>query len=538
MPTKIDVSSPRTPAAIGKGRSWREIALLAATALVVIFTLIPITYLAIRAFEKPLPEIFQLLFRDKTLEVVGRTTFLVLIVVAFNTIVGTILATGIFFVKLPFARYLIIPAILPLAIPSYVFTYTWLAIVPSLSGFFAASFILILTTMPYAVLATLIGLRRVDTGLIEVAQTLGLGRVQIFFRVIFPQIRLNISAGALLIGLYVMSDFGAVSLLNTETLTVSIQNMYKASYDRSAAAVIAMILILASAIFILLEERFKGSSKSSAIAKSYSVKTLLIEKISYRTTILALLTIYVALAVFAPFYVLISRFLGNPEPIEFSNLFSAALSTITVSGLGALIALLLSIPISIMNSKSEGAVARGAERIILISHALPGVVIGLALVSLGSKISALYQTTLLLAFAYSLLFLAKSVASTTASLKQVPTVLKDVAASLGKSSFKVATQVTLPLALPGIGLGALLVFLTAMKELPATLMLRPTGMETLATQIWSFASINRFNEAAPYALLLVLIAAVPTFLLSLPERLESQDRDTDQNRIRDLGESR
>jgi iron(III) transport system permease protein len=79
------------------------------------------------------------------------------------------------------------------------------------------------------------------------------------------------------------------------------------------------------------------------------------------------------------------------------------------------------------------------------------------------------------------------------------------------------------MALPGIGLGALLVFLTAMKELPATLMLRPTGMETLATQIWSYASINRFNEAAPYALLLVLIAAIPTFLLSLPERLESKN---------------
>jgi iron(III) transport system permease protein len=224
--------------------------------------------------------------------------------------------------------------------------------------------------------------------------------------------------------------------------------------------------------------------------------------------------------------------MGNPEPIEYGSLLSAAYSTITVAGLGALIALLLSIPISILSSQSAGRAARNAERVILISHALPGVVIGLALVSLGSKISALYQTTLLLAFAYSLLFLAKSVASTTASLKQVPTVLKDVAASLGKSSFKVATQITLPLALPGIGLGALLVFLTAMKELPATLMLRPTGMETLATQIWSFASINRFNEAAPYALLLVLIAAIPTFLLSLPERLESQDRDAE------MGESR
>jgi iron(III) transport system permease protein len=177
-----------------------------------------------------------------------------------------------------------------------------------------------------------------------------------------------------------------------------------------------------------------------------------------------------------------------------------------------------------MSSQSNSRTAQTAERIILISHALPGVVIGLALVSLGSKIGSLYQTTLLLAFAYSLLFLAKAVASTTASLAQVPSVLKEVAASLGKSNFKVASQVTLPMALPGIGLGVLLVFLTAMKELPATLMLRPTGMETLATQIWSYASINRFNEAAPYALLLVLIAAIPTFLLSLPERLESKDQ--------------
>lgn len=529
------VFTPRTSSAHRKGRSWRKFLLLFSAALVVTFTLIPLSYLAIRAFEKPLPEILELLLRDKTVEVVGRTTFLVLVVVAVNTILGTILATGIFFVKLPLTKFLIIPAILPLAIPSYVFTYTWLAILPSLSGVYAAAFILILTTMPYAVLATLIGLRRVDTGLIEVAQTLGLGRVQIFFRVILPQIRLNVSAGALLIGLYVMSDFGAVSLLNTETLTVSIQNMYKASYDRSAAAVIAMILILASAIFILFEERFKGSGKRTSVAKSYSVKALLIDKFSYRATILLLLSAYVALAVLAPFYVLISRFLGNPEPIEYGSLFSAAYSTITVAGLGALIALLLSIPISILSSQSAGRAARNAERVILISHALPGVVIGLALVSLGSKISALYQTTLLLAFAYSLLFLAKSVASTTASLMQVPSVLKDVAASLGKNSLRVATQVTLPMALPGIGLGALLVFLTAMKELPATLMLRPTGMETLATQIWSYASINRFNEAAPYALLLVLIAAIPTFLLSLPERLESQDQDAVRDRSREFG---
>jgi iron(III) transport system permease protein len=79
-------------------------------------------------------------------------------------------------------------------------------------------------------------------------------------------------------------------------------------------------------------------------------------------------------------------------------------------------------------------------------------------------------------------------------------------------------KVIAPLAAPGIGLGTILVFLTAMKEVPATLMLRPTGFDTLATQIWSAAAINRFNEAAPYALILVLIAAVPTFLISRPDK--------------------
>lgn len=515
---------PGAPSANRSRRSWRALGLQLATLAVLVFTLIPAIYLVIRALEKPLPEILDLLLREKTLEVVGTTALLVTTVVLINTLLGTLLANGLFFVKLPFARLLVIPAILPLAIPSYVFTYTWMAIVPSLSGFYAAAFILVLTTLPYVVLANLMGLRRIDTGLIEVAQTLGLKRSEIFLRVVLPQIRRNISAGALLSGLYVMSDFGAVSLLNTETLTVSIQNMYKASYDRSAAAVISLILILASVIFIVLEEKFKGTGKTASIAKTYSVKNLLIEKYSFKIATLSFLLTYVLFAVIAPFYVLISRFLGNPEPVEYGELFSAAISTVTVAGLGALIALLFSLPIAIMNSQSASKTARSAERVILISHALPGVVIGLALVSLGSKIGVLYQTTLLLAFAYALLFLAKAVASTTASLAQVPTVLKEVAASLGKNNLKIATEVTLPMALPGIALGVLLVFLTAMKELPATLMLRPTGMETLATQIWSFASINRFNEAAPYALLLVIIAAIPTFLLSLPERLESKEQ--------------
>jgi iron(III) transport system permease protein len=98
--------------------------------------------------------------------------------------------------------------------------------------------------------------------------------------------------------------------------------------------------------------------------------------------------------------------------------------------------------------------------------------------------------------------------------------VKDVASTLGMNQWMVIKKVVAPIAAPGIGLGTILVFLTAMKELPATLMLRSTGFDTLATQIWSAASINRFNEAAPYALILVLIAALPTFLISRPDKAD------------------
>jgi iron(III) transport system permease protein len=413
---------------------------------------------------------------------------------------------------------LIIPAVLPLAIPSYVFTYTWIALVPEFSGFFAAGFILSITTLPYVILATLAGLRTVDTSQIEVARSLGLTPFETFRRVVFPQVKGHISAGALLAALYTISDFGAVSLLNVETLTVTIQNMYRASYDRSAAAVISFVLIAFSTIVVLADEKVKRQTPDSSVVKVYSTKNSLINKAWLRFAVIATIAIYAVNAVVIPFYVLISRFLGNQVAINWGDLLAASISTISVAALGALIALVMSAPLGIVLSGGSTRIGRIAQRIITVGHGLPGVVVGLAVVSIGSKLGGLYQTTFLLAFAYALLFLAKSVASMSSSLSRVPSSVKDVASTLGMNQWMVIKKVVAPIAAPGIGLGTVLVFLTAMKELPATLMLRPTGFDTLATQIWSAASINRFNEAAPYALILVLIAALPTFLLSRPDK--------------------
>jgi iron(III) transport system permease protein len=219
---------------------------------------------------------------------------------------------------------------------------------------------------------------------------------------------------------------------------------------------------------------------------------------------------------------LLSRYFQNPGAVAFSDLASAALSTISVAGLGAFVAFILSLPLAFLITQGPSKFSAISGKVILAAHALPGVVVGLALVSFGSRLGPLYQSIYLLAFAYAVLFLAKSVASTSDSLNLVSPQLKEVAATLGKSRSSIALQVVFPIALPNLALGVLLVFLTAMKELPATLMLRPTGMETLATEIWSNAAISRFNDAAPYALLLVILAAIPTFILTIPRDTKSE----------------
>jgi len=490
--------------------------LKALVALVLILILQPLLYLIIRASEKSGSQIIVLLTREKTLEVLGSTLSLLGIVVLVNIVLGTAIAAGLHYVKIPMPRLFLVATILPLAIPSYVFTYTWIALFPSMQGLWAASFILALSTMPYMILIVFIAFQKIDLALIEVGRSLGLSKIAIFFRIILPQVRRSVSAGALLSGLYVLSDFGAVSLLNVETLTVSIQNLFKSSYDRGAASIIGILLFLAAAVFISFETRLKVREFETRGNEGFQNSIRRIDRSALSIFTVSVLMGYIVCAVVIPLYVLISRFLANPSAVELNDLVAAAASTVGVAALGAMIAFALSLPLAFLISQGKGKFTTFSERSILISHALPGVVVGLALVSFGSRLGGLYQSIYLLAFAYAVLFLAKSVASTSSSLALVSPQLKEVAATLGKSKSKIATEVVFPIALPSMSLGILLVFLTAMKELPATLMLRPTGMDTLATQIWSAASISRFNEAAPYALILVAIAAVPTFILTLP----------------------
>lgn len=494
--------------------------LLLAGVVALAFVALPIFYLFRLAQRSDVETLTLLLFRPKTVEIIFTTISLATLVSLFATVLGLTLGWTLHNVKLPRSNLFRALVMIPIAIPSYIYAYCWLSLEALPRGYFSALIVLTLATTPYIILATFSAFSRIDLAQLEVAQTLGDNPVQLFTRVIFPQIRNTILAGSLLVALYVLSDFGAVSLLGVDTLTRTIQNTYQGSYDRSSAAVLALILLVLSALVIFRENLWRNESyhaKTSAsitkAGKKYTGK---------RVRILAstLIVAYILVALLLPMSLLIQRFITRERALDLSNLFNVTSSTIVVSAVGAVLAIAIAIPLALL-SLTRSRLGKFAEWGVLLVHALPGIVMGLALVSFGAQFSFIYQTLILLAIAYSILFLARSVGFISSSISRVPKNLEEISSTLGKNRRATFFRVTLPLALPGILSGALLVFLSAMKELPATLMLRPTGFETLATEIWSSANIFRFSEAAPYALLLVIFSAIPAFLISRPDRQNS-----------------
>jgi iron(III) transport system permease protein len=177
------------------------------------------------------------------------------------------------------------------------------------------------------------------------------------------------------------------------------------------------------------------------------------------------------------------------------------------------------LPVAILVVRRPSRFSRLVERLTYIGFALPGIVVALALVFFGIHYaSPLYQTMPMMLAAYIILFLPQAVGSQRASLLQVSPVLEEAARSLGKRPFAAFRKVTFPLIVPGVLAGGALVFLTSMKELPATLILSPLGFSTLSTQVWSNINEAFFAKAAAPALLLLLLSSLPLALLTLRDK--------------------
>ena len=191
-----------------------------------------------------------------------------------------------------------------------------------------------------------------------------------------------------------------------------------------------------------------------------------------------------------------------------------------VSALSAAAAALAALPLGVLVVRHPGRLSALVERSTYAGYALPAIVIALALVFFGANYATpLYQTLWLLVFAYVVRFLPQAVGATRTAVLQVNPSLEEAARGLGRGPLHVLATVTFPLIRPGILAGAALVFLTSMKELPATLLLAPTGYKTLATAIWGWAAEARYAQAAAPALLLILVSGLSLLLLLRDRRL-------------------
>jgi iron(III) transport system permease protein len=258
----------------------------------VLISLIPLIYLLVRVATIGISELLELIFQVRTLELIINSLSLAVAVSVSAVLLGSMQAWVAVRSNLPGRRVFSVLAALPLAIPSYVAAYAWIAVIPGFSGFLAAWLLLTVGTAPLVYLAVSAALVRFDAGTEEVAQSLGATKFQVFRRVTWPNIRTAAVSGGLLSALYVLSDFGAVSIVRYDTFTRAIYNAYRASFDRNQAAALALVLVLVTVLVLYFESRARGRTFAAGkIASRLGLVELGAWKVPMFLLLLALATV-------------------------------------------------------------------------------------------------------------------------------------------------------------------------------------------------------------------------------------------------------
>lgn len=489
-------------------------ALWAAAVVACVLAAVPLLYLVVRVAGAGADRVASALLRPRVAELVGNSLLLATSVTLTAVAVGVPIAWLLARAALPVRGLWLALAALPLAVPSYLAAYGWLAAVPQLQGFWAAWFVLTGVGVPYVVLPATAALRAASSSFDDVARTLGRRPLAAFATGTWPQIAPAVSVGALLVFLYTLSDFGGVALFRFPVLTTAIHQAFGASFDRDYAIVLASVLVAIALAVVAVEQMLRRRAAPAVAVQRRPATAHLGAAAPAAYALLALPALLVA---GVPTGVLIARAvdataLRGFDPAEF---LSALAGTVVFATSGAAIAVLLALPIGVLAARYRGRRVRAVETAAVLPLGIPGVVIGLSLVFFSlTVVPWWYQTAIVLAFAYGVMFLPKAVGGVRSAVAQVPTALEDVSRTLGRGALTTWWTVTARLARPGTLAAVLLVAVTAMKELPATLMLRPTGTDTLATELWSRTDVAAYGAAAPYALGLLAVASVPAYLLS------------------------
>jgi iron(III) transport system permease protein len=478
-------------------------------------SLLPLGFVVVSTADLGAGEAWDLLTRPRFGDLLWNTTRLLLGAVALSVVLGVGCAWLVVRTDLPLSGLWHGLLCAPLAVPAFVNGYGWISTTHAVQSYWGAVLVVSLSYYPLVYLPTVAALSRLDSSLEDVAASLGTGAWASFFRVVLPATSPAVLGGALLVGLHLLGEYGALQILNYPTLTTGILDQYRVSFNGPAATMLALVLVAFCLVLLGLELLARGHRRRSRVGSGVR-RTARRHPLGRAAPawVVGLLG-FAALSLGVPLASLVRWLVrGSSSSLPQGDLGAALGTTLGLAIAGGLLATVAAVPVAWLAVRHRGLLATVIERAVYPANALPGIVVALALVTISIRaVPSLYQTLPVLVVGYVILFLPRAAVGVRSTLELAPPVLEDVATSLGCTRAGAARRVTLPLLLPGLAASMALVCLAVATELTATLLLAPTGTSTLATEFWSRAAAVEYGAAAPFALALVLLSVPATWLL-------------------------
>ena len=502
------------PARLRHARRARPLLLTGVSALVAAAVSLPLVFLVLEASQVGWGQLSPLLFRHLTAVLLWNSVRLTAAVTALCALIGVAAAWCTERTQLPARRLWVVLLVVQLAMPDFVLAYSWISLDASFHGYWGSVLVMTLGSYPLVYLPVAAALRTADPALEDVARGLGLGRARSFLRVTMHQIRPALVGGCLLVALILLAEFGTFEILRFQTFTTEIYAENQIGFDTPAACALSLVLVLLGLVVLGAEAGARGrrgAARSSQLRRPPGRTKL------GRATLPVLggLGALVLLALGVPVATLtywLAR--GSSSTLPPTSIGRDALSTVGFGATAAAIATVAAIPVALLVERHRTRTSVPMERSTYLVQALPGLVVALSLVYFTEHyLFQLYQSTFELVLAYAIMFFPLALVAVRAGVAQAPPGLEEVARSLGHRRSAVLVRVTLPILAPALVAAFALVFLSASTELTATLILVPTGVNTLATGFWSYANDFAYGAAAPYALALLAVAAIPGVLL-------------------------
>lgn len=514
------------------------VALLVATPLLVV----------ISSLAAPRFDIWRHLWETQLTELIWNTVRLMLGVGAGVFALGTGLAWLVTRYRFPGRAMFEWLLILPLAMPSYVIGFVFLAIFdytgpvqswarsafgsslwfPEIRSYGGVTLVMSLVLYPYVYTLARAAFLEQAAGTIEAARSLGASPAAVFWRVAFPLARPSIIAGMSFALMEALADFGTVAIFGYSTFTVSIYRVWFGMFDRPAATQIASLLMLFTLALFLLERTGRGRARF--FQPHGTVRPFMPRPLRGWKAVAAcsIATLVVGVAFVLPVVQLILWARGQwgldaryPEFL---------FNTLKLGVITALLATIAAVVVAYGLRLSRGRAVAACAAVASMGYALPGSVIAVGVLAplalLDHTLDAFLQdwfgvsTGLLLTgsmaglvFAYLARFLTVSLQTVEASLVKITPNMDMAGRSLGAGAARVLWRIHLPLMRRGLSAALILVFVDVMKEMPATLLLRPFGYDTLAVRIWQFTSESLWDAAALPALTIVAAGVLPVLVL-------------------------